>query len=149
MKCYDCEKELTKEKEEFGICEPCEEIRAKKMLDEMEEENAQKEMDRVNKEEWQREFSRSGGLKKSEKKTEACRKNASKPRARWVTATYYEIEYRGENSKRGMRDGLILEKGKHDYDIVDNQDKVVAMIEAHAGCKMSALRKFQVIAKKI
>lgn len=68
---------------------------------------------------------------------------------RWVTATYYEIEYRGENSKRGMRDGLILEKGKHDYDLVDNQDKVVAMIETHAGCKMSALRKFQVIAKKI
>jgi hypothetical protein len=92
---------------------------------------------------------KSGGLKKSEKKTEACRKNASKPRARWVTATYYEIEYRGEDNKRGVRDGLILQKGKHDYDLIDSQDKVVVMIEAHSGCKVSALRKFQVIAKKI
>jgi len=149
MKCYDCEKELTKEKEEFGICEPCEEIRANKMLDEMEEENAQKEMDRVNKEEWQREFSKSGGLKKSEKKTEACRKNASKPRARWATAIYYEIEYKGPNGKRGIKDGLILQKGCMNTSLDCNREEVVELLEKHSGQKIVDLRKFQSMIKKI
>ena len=92
---------------------------------------------------------KSGGLKKSEKKTAACRKNASKPRARWVTATYYEIEYKGENGKRGIKDGLILQKGIVDTCLVDNHEEVISLLEQHSGQKIVYLRKFESTARKI
>jgi hypothetical protein len=92
---------------------------------------------------------KSGGLKKSEKKTKACRKNASKPRARWVTAIYYEIEYSNQLGRRGTRDGLLLQKGKTNCNLVDNQEEIIKMIEADVGGKIGALRKFQSVSKKI
>lgn len=51
---------------------------------------------------------KSGGLKKSEKKTAACRKNASKPRARYGTAVAYEYET-VDGSKRF---GVMIIKGQ-------------------------------------
>jgi hypothetical protein len=56
-----------------------------------------------------KEFSSKGGRAKSEKKTEAARKNAAKPRGNWATAVFYEYKSRADGS---IRSGLILIKGK-------------------------------------
>ncbi len=40
-----------------------------------------------------KEFSSRGGRVKSAAKTRAARRNAKKPRGRWVTAVAYEFEY--------------------------------------------------------
>ncbi len=92
---------------------------------------------------------KSGGLKKSEKKTAACRKNSSKPRTRWVTAIYYEIEYSNQDGKRGTRDGVLLQKGKTNCDLSENHESIVKMIEADVHGKIGALRKFQIVSKKL
>lgn len=47
MDCLDCGSELVKEKEKFGICEPCEEVRANEMMENMQIENAAKEESRI------------------------------------------------------------------------------------------------------
>ena len=64
---------------------------------------------------------RSGGLKKSVKKTSACRKNASKSRAKWITAIYYKVSFENGNK----REGLFFVKGKK---IVDCFDRIVMAI---------------------
>lgn len=90
---------------------------------------------------------KSGGLKKSEKKTAACRKNASKPRARWVSAFRWEFE-----SETGeVRSGIELLKGKKVWDIGEDWEQLKEMIESAdmGGHKIKELLAFSSIAKKI
>lgn len=54
------------------------------------------------------EMGKKGGSVKSEAKAEAARKNASKPRGKWVTAIAYELA--GVN--RAFAFGLVLVSGK-------------------------------------
>lgn len=53
------------------------------------------------------EMGKKGGQAKSEAKTAAARKNASKPRGRWVTAIAYEVA----NVERFKAFGVVLATG--------------------------------------
>jgi hypothetical protein len=55
------------------------------------------------------EMSKKGGSVKSEAKTKAARKNARKPRGKWVTAVYYKYQVLDSAEKR---DGILLIPGK-------------------------------------
>ena len=54
------------------------------------------------------EMGKKGGEAKSEAKTAAARKNASKPRGKWVTAIAYELE----GVQRHKAFGVVLVQGK-------------------------------------
>ena len=87
----------------------------------------------------------SGGLKKSEKKTAACRKNATKPRARWVTAIYFEAL-----TPHGMDSGLTLQKGVKKWDLVNNGDEITKFIEEQLnGQTIIEIFSFQTMSHKI
>lgn len=55
-----------------------------------------------------KEMGKKGGQAKSEAKTAAARKNASKPRGKWVTAIAYELA----GVKQAFAFGLVLVAGK-------------------------------------
>ena len=150
MKCYNCEEKLAKKEEKFGLCGDCEKTRSEKQLDELQEENAQEEMKQANNKDWQKEFSRSGGLKKSEKKTEQCRKNARQPRGRWVTAMRFQVRCKQDNGYYDTMDGVLLStRGKDVGNLSKNNDKIIAMIEARVGCPVTELLEFETVGEKI
>jgi hypothetical protein len=96
------------------------------------------------------ELGKSGGLKKSEKKTAACRRNASKPRARWVTAISYEAEgISNIDGRLVVRSGLLLTKGKEIGELPKNYDKIVKMITEQWNIDVTEILEFTSISKKI
>lgn len=76
-----------------------------------------------------KEMSRKGGLARSPKKTEAVRKNAKKPRRRWVTAFYYQVITEGAI----LTEGVILSKGKFD------KEAVIPAIEEKTGNRVESV----------
>lgn len=56
------------------------------------------------------ELGKKGGLAKSQAKTDAVRKNAKKPRGKWVTAISYKVEMHDGR----MIEGLLMCRGKID-----------------------------------
>ena len=96
------------------------------------------------------ELGKSGGLKKSDKKTEQCRKNASKPRGRWVTAIRFQVRCKQANGYYDTRDGVLLStRGKDAGDLFKNNDKIITLIEAKIGCPVTELLELESVAEKI
>jgi hypothetical protein len=65
-----------------------------------------------------------GGKAKSEAKAKAARKNASKPRGKWVTAIAFELE--GVEKHKAF--GVVLAKGKGPTNAVEFHDWVCKQI---------------------
>lgn len=66
------------------------------------------------------ELGKKGGMVKSEKKAIAARKNASKPRGKWVTAFYYGVT--GADDK--MHVGMVMFESKFALDLNRNYDRI-------------------------
>ena len=93
---------------------------------------------------------KSGGLKKSEKKTAACQGNARQPRGRWVTAMRFQVRCKQANGYYDTRGGVLLStRGKDVGDLPKNHDKIIAMIEAKIGCPVTELLEFETVGEKI
>ena len=69
-----------------------------------------------------------GGSAKSEAKAKAARKNASKPRGKWVTAIAFELE--GVEKHKAF--GVVLAKGKGPTNPVAFHDWVCRQIREHS-----------------
>lgn len=81
------------------------------------------------------ELGKKGGMAKSEKKAIAARKNASKPRGKWVTAFYYGV--RGADDKMHM--GLVMFQSKFDLDLKRNHDRICDYITEDLQWNQAAL----------
>jgi hypothetical protein len=73
------------------------------------------------------EMGKKGGQAKSEAKAAAARKNASKPRGKWVTAIGYEIA----NVGKAFSFGLVLVAGKPPSDAEKQHDWVCQQVLKH------------------
>lgn len=62
------------------------------------------------------EMGRKGGQAKSEAKAAAARKNASKPRGKWVTFVYYRVQMTNGQEV----DGCFSQRGRLDLDLKKN-----------------------------
>lgn len=75
------------------------------------------------------EMGKKGGGAKSEAKTAAARKNASKPRGRWVTAIAYEIA----NVEDCLMFGSVVVRGKPPTDALAHHNWVSKKLRAEVG----------------
>lgn len=89
-------------------------------------------------------MSKKGGQAKSEQKTKAARKNASKPRGKWVTAIAYAANFNGDEGE--SKEGLMLVPGKFD---VENIEKVLDLIRKNTGKDPLEILKLDSLAKLI
>lgn len=78
-----------------------------------------------------KELGRKGGMAKSEAKTEAARKNAKKPRGKWVTAVAYHFF----DANGSGHSGLILLRGKWHPETTAGFPETKKMLEDHAQAK--------------
>ena len=83
------------------------------------------------------EIGKKGGQAKSEAKAAAARKNASKPRGKWVTFVHYTVD--GADGKE--YGGCFSWRGKLDLDLKRNGDMLQDLITEHliAGGHQSAI----------
>ena len=70
------------------------------------------------------EMGKKGGSAKSEAKTAAVRKNASKPRRKWITTFHYGVT--GTDGK--MHVGHVVLFSKFSLDLTKNADQIYDMI---------------------
>ena len=77
-----------------------------------------------------------GGKAKSDAKTTAARKNASKPRGKWVTFVHFKVL--GSDDK--VHSGMYCQRGKMDLDLQRNGDMLGDLItEELLICNRAAL----------
>lgn len=81
------------------------------------------------------ELGKKGGMVKSENKAIAARKNASKPRGKWVTAFYYGVK--GADDK--MHVGMVMFESKFDLDLNRNYDRICDYITEDLQANKAAL----------
>ena len=88
----------------------------------------------------QKEMSRKGGMAKSDAKTKAARKNASKPRGKWVTSIAYEYTSQASASRFGSC--LLRGKppqGQNDFDWAIEYIEDLPINKGHKVCDMLEL----------
>ena len=95
-----------------------------------------------------KEFSRKGGKVKSAAKTRAARRNAKKPRGRWVTAVSYEVGTEVNGKELNVK-GLLILPGKLPFTLDKTYDKIIAEIEQERGLKVSQLLDCSTISRLI
>lgn len=83
------------------------------------------------------EMGKKGGGAKSEAKTAAARKNASKPRGRWVTAIAYEIA----NVEDCLMFGSVVVRGKPPSEALANHEWVCKKLRDE-GCGLQDVKDF-------
>ena len=83
------------------------------------------------------ELGRKGGSVKSQKKAEAARKNAKKPRCKWVSAFAYGVI--GADGKQHV--GLVVERGRKGMDFLNKSDMewITAMVNRDLAWDTKAL----------
>lgn len=73
------------------------------------------------------ELGRKGGQAKSEAKTKAARKNASKPRGKWVTSIAYELS--GVEAHKAF--GAVIVRGCPPSSVLASNEWICAKVREH------------------